>query len=92
VDFVVGGGEVITGLEQGVTGMQVGEKRKIKIPAALGYGKRATGKIPANSTLLFDVTLTSVGDAAPDGDDEDEASGGADDDGGDEYAGGEDDE
>ncbi len=27
VDFVIGEGEVITGLEQGVTGMQLGEKR-----------------------------------------------------------------
>ncbi len=89
---MIGEGEVITGLEQGVEGMQVGEKRKIKIPSALGYGKRATGKIPANATLVFQVELNSIGEAtARDDEDEDGSAGG--DDAGDDYAaGGEDDE
>lgn len=38
LEFSVGGGEVIMGLEQGVAGMSIGETKTITIPAELGYG------------------------------------------------------
>ena len=41
-------------------GMQAGETRIISIPAAEGYGSTAAGSIPANSNLIFVVTLTSI--------------------------------
>jgi len=58
--FTLGGGQVIQGWEQGVQGMKVGGKRKLTIPPSLGYGAQATGSIPANSTLIFEIELLSV--------------------------------
>ncbi|WP_205730330.1 FKBP-type peptidyl-prolyl cis-trans isomerase [Cyclonatronum proteinivorum] len=58
LSIVVGVGMVIRGWDEGLQGMQVGEKRVLIIPAELGYGDQARGDlIPANSTLVFNVNL-----------------------------------
>jgi peptidylprolyl isomerase len=57
--FTVGTG-VIEGWSQGVVGMKVGGRRTITVPPSLGYGARATGKIPPNSTLTFDIEVLKI--------------------------------
>lgn len=58
--FTLGAGQVIPGWDQGVPGMKVGGQRVLVIPASLGYGPQTVGTIPANSTLIFEITLLGV--------------------------------
>ena len=58
VEFPVGG--VIPGFSQSLMAMGKGGVSRFCIPAALGYGARATGPIPANADLVFQVELVDV--------------------------------
>ncbi len=60
-DFTLGSGHVIAGWDQGVVGMRVGGRRRLVIPAHLGYGTRGAGGVIApNETLIFVVDLVEL--------------------------------
>jgi FK506-binding nuclear protein len=59
--FKLGSGQVIKGWDLGVLGMKVGGKRRLTVPAAMGYGKDGSPPdIPPNSVLVFDVECKFV--------------------------------
>lgn len=58
IDFKLGEGQVISGWDEGIALLKVGDKARFVIPSNLGYGSSgAGGVIPPNATLLFDVEL-----------------------------------
>lgn len=61
INFVVGRGDaVFPGWEEGVTGMKVGGKRLLIVPPELGLGEYGSGDIPANATLVMEISLEDV--------------------------------
>ncbi len=59
--FRLGTGQVIPGWDEGVAGMQPGDKRRLTVPAQLAYGSRgAGGVIPPNAVLIFEVELLAI--------------------------------
>ncbi|KAI2493877.1 Peptidylprolyl isomerase [Fragilaria crotonensis] len=60
--FVIGIGQVITGWDEGVIKMSLGEKAILRITSDYGYGAEgAPGAIPPNADLNFEVELLAIG-------------------------------
>jgi FKBP-type peptidyl-prolyl cis-trans isomerase len=55
--FKLGAGQVITGWEISLADMKIGETRIVILPSKHAYGSRATAQIPADSSLIFEITL-----------------------------------
>jgi len=51
---------VIQGWQEGIPLFSEGGSGILLIPSALGYGNQSIGNIPANSVLIFEVTLINV--------------------------------
>ncbi len=61
IDFKLGKGQVISGWDEGIQLLNVGDKARLVIPSHLAYGERgAGGVIPPNATLVFGVELVKV--------------------------------
>ena len=60
--------QLIPGMEEGMTGMKVGGSRRIKIPSVLGYQDLGIpGRIPPDSTIIFELELVGINPGANDG-------------------------
>ena len=59
--FQIGIRQVIEGWDKGLIGMKLGGKRTLRIPPNLAYGSKKIGdKIPANSTLIFEIEILEI--------------------------------
>ncbi|WP_419857866.1 FKBP-type peptidyl-prolyl cis-trans isomerase [Candidatus Palauibacter irciniicola] len=57
LDMILGSTALIDGWVEGVTGMRMGERRKLVLPYHLAYGTEGRPPIPAYSPLVFEVEL-----------------------------------
>ncbi|KAG5831822.1 peptidyl-prolyl cis-trans isomerase FKBP10 [Anguilla anguilla] len=63
VPFVgqVGLGRLITGMDRGIQGMCVNERRKVTVPPHLAYGSLGAGNVvPPDTILVFDLVLLDI--------------------------------
>ncbi|KAI3743798.1 hypothetical protein L1987_56865 [Smallanthus sonchifolius] len=59
--FRLGDKEVIEGLNVGLEGMRVGDRRRLTIPPSMSLGYKRDGEnVPPNSWLVYDVEMTSI--------------------------------
>jgi len=58
IGFTLGG--LITGWQIGIPLIQKGGSITLYLPPSLGYGATASGKIPANSNLIFTINLLDL--------------------------------
>ncbi len=58
--FTLGSGQVIPGLDRGVTGMKVGGLRRISIPPHLAFGSIGSSTVPPNTPLVIEAQLVAV--------------------------------
>jgi len=58
----------IEGIREGVSTMQVGGQRRLRIPATLAYGAQGfPGRVPANSPVIFAIDLGGIVDRSATG-------------------------
>jgi FKBP-type peptidyl-prolyl cis-trans isomerase len=60
ITFVLGANQVIAGVDEGVTGMRVGERRLLIVPPSLSRRASYPANTPPDSTLHIDVELVRI--------------------------------
>lgn len=63
--FLLGGNQVIAGVDEGVTGMRVGERRRLVVPPALSRRSAYPEGLSPEAILYYDITLVAI--EPPDG-------------------------
>ena len=58
--FLLGGNQVIAGVDEGVTGMRVGERRKLIVPPSLSKRSVYPASVPPDATLYYDIELVEI--------------------------------
>ena len=59
--FLLGGDQILPGVEEGVRRMHAGGHAIIVVPPPLGYDpKKVVPPVPDNTTLVFDVTVLKI--------------------------------
>ncbi|KAI5090964.1 peptidyl-prolyl cis-trans isomerase FKBP10 isoform X1, partial [Silurus meridionalis] len=64
---ILGQAEVIEGLDQGLKGMCVGEKREVIVPPHFGHGRNEGSVVPADAVLIFELELLNLQKGVPEG-------------------------
>ncbi|XP_030591689.1 peptidyl-prolyl cis-trans isomerase FKBP10 [Archocentrus centrarchus] len=63
----LGANKVILGLEEGLRGMCVGERREVVVPPHFGHGENGAGGVPRSAVLLFELELVKLQKGVPEG-------------------------
>ncbi|XP_026217479.1 peptidyl-prolyl cis-trans isomerase FKBP10 [Anabas testudineus] len=63
----LGANKVIVGLEEGLSGMCVGERREVVIPPHWGHGENGAGEVPGSAVLFFELELLELQKGVPEG-------------------------
>jgi len=66
-DAVLGSDKVIDGLDEGLQGMCVGEKRVVTVPPHLGHGERGASGVPSSAVLVFEIEMMGLEKGVPPG-------------------------
>ena len=57
ITFVLGASQVISGIDQSLTGMRVGGKRRVQIPPDLAFGPTGSGAVPPDTPVVFEIEI-----------------------------------
>ncbi|MCK5731020.1 MAG: FKBP-type peptidyl-prolyl cis-trans isomerase [Draconibacterium sp.] len=60
MEFVVGTGSVISGLDEAVTFMQLNGKSNLVLPSEVAYSQNGNGIVPGFTTLLMEVEIYKI--------------------------------
>ncbi|KAL4657767.1 peptidyl-prolyl cis-trans isomerase FKBP10-like [Arapaima gigas] len=66
-ETILGASRVIEGLEEGLRGMCVGERRVVIVPPHLGHGEKGVDNVPGSAVLRFELEVTRIQKGVPDG-------------------------